>query len=180
MKFIHLGRESLDRDKFVPVINRELFIKPYGGLWASPYYEDSKYVSEWEHFCTIDFTSKNIDGGVIFELLPTTRIYTIDSYEDLKAMVEKYPKISELEVGFLKNTIDFEKASKDYDVIYLTTKGEQETRHTMDYSLYGWDVESILIMNFDVIKVIGTYPTKEEANNEKGCISSILSIRDKR
>ena len=47
--------------------------------------------------------------------------------------------------------IDFEKMLSDgIDAIYLTEKGEQETRFESP-GLYGWDCECVLVMNPDCI-----------------------------
>ena len=46
---------------------------------------------------------------------------------------------------------DFEKMVKmGYDAIYLTDKGQMETRFTMP-DLYGWDCECVLVMNPDCV-----------------------------
>lgn len=52
------------------------------------------------------------------------------------------------------NLIDYEKISKDYDAIELTSRGEIETRFipsTLE-SLYGWDVPTLLVLNLNAVK----------------------------
>lgn len=77
---------------------------------------------------------------------PNARIYTIDSYGDLERLAKQYKyNLS------ISQYLDFEALSKDYDAIELTDNGQIETRFSEPYNLYGWDIASILILNFDVI-----------------------------
>ena len=50
---------------------------------------------------------------------------------------------------------DFEKVALEFDAIHLTTRGMMETRFTPFETpdLYGWDCESVLVLNRDVIVV---------------------------
>ena len=48
--------------------------------------------------------------------------------------------------------IDFKEASKTWDAIFLTEKGQRETRFTHPKNLYGWDCESVLILNSNIIQ----------------------------
>ena len=74
---------------------------------------------------------------------------TIDNITDVK---NNFIFIDNSEYDFFN--IDFEKMSKKFDAIYLTEQGEYKTRFIDRYSLYGWDCESILIMNKNIIKQI--------------------------
>lgn len=89
-----------------------------------------------------------MDLGVVFNLKDNTRIYTINTYKDLEWLMERYKDNNSFS---FKPTLDFERISKDYDVIELTEAGQWETRFSHPFNLYGWDVESILVLNFDVI-----------------------------
>lgn len=77
------------------------------------------------------------------------KIFVIDGYKDLLLLLEKYELKNEMS-NFL-TSLDFESIAKDYDAIKLTESGERETRFSVP-SLYGWDIESMLIMNYDIIK----------------------------
>lgn len=141
MKLIHYGETKYDPDRVKPIRNQ--WIKPKGGLWTSPI--DSNY--GWIDFC--DF--RPIDKDEYFEVILTDncRILKIDSFEDfivLPFMDDKY--------------LDFEEISKEYDVIWLTEKGESETRCEYPKSLYGWDCESVLILNPSVIIPVEREQTK--------------------
>ena len=48
--------------------------------------------------------------------------------------------------------LDFENIARSYDVLHLTARGEASTRFIFqEYSLCGWDVESSLTFNLNVI-----------------------------
>jgi hypothetical protein len=50
--------------------------------------------------------------------------------------------------------MDFEALAKEYDAIWLTEKGMWDTRDSApgQPTTYGWDCETIYVMNPDVIK----------------------------
>ena len=146
-QWLTMGIENIDKDKWIEVSNNS-FNKPYGGLWACEYKPNNEFKSDWLEWCDNEMPNWTKNYGVVFELKDDTIIYTINTYEDLEKLYNKYPKESNL-LGFSK-LIDFEKASKDYDVIFLTNEGQWATRFG-DINLYGWDIECILIMNFDYI-----------------------------
>lgn len=145
-EYITFGQTKLIEELWDQPSNHK-FNKPDGGLWASKYTPDNRYVSSWQKFCiTKDFRTEKMNNGVVFNLINSARVYTIDTYNDLEWLMKKY------EDNFSPyHTLDFEKLSIDYDVIELTDNGQWETRLSTPLNLYGWDVECILILNFDVI-----------------------------
>lgn len=145
--FISLGKDKLIKEAFNPPKNI-YFCKPRGGIWACRYTPEEEYVCEWQQWC-IGKILGNWNIGVVFNLKPEARICTIDSYDDLERLMEKY-RFKDVPFDFLK-FLDFEKMAEDYDVIELTSKGQIETRYSFPCSLNGWDVASVLILNFDVI-----------------------------
>ena len=51
--------------------------------------------------------------------------------------------------------VDFERMLVDgVDAIFLTEHGQWETRWSNPRHLYGWDVESLLVMNPDIVHVV--------------------------
>lgn len=57
---------------------------------------------------------------------------------------------------FMGFVLNFELLSQDYDMIHLTANGERVTRNCdVDYPvcLYGWDCESVLILNQKIISL---------------------------
>jgi len=117
-------------------------IKPVGGLWCSPL--DSKY--GWRDWCQgrSDFEH---DQCVIFDV-DMSNFVVIDSAEDMKT---RLPWI--LFADGHSMAIDFEKmVHEGVDGIHLTENGLVETEFTYPESLYGWDCETILILNDRCIK----------------------------
>ena len=142
MKCITYGLgNKLDKLKILPVENSWEYIinKPKkGGLWASPI----GCTYGWKEWCEEqDFRLSALEESITFEF--TGKILTID---DL-ATLESLPFIN-IEVGsYSRPNLDFEVIAKEYDAIYLTEKGEQETRLTSPFTLYGWDCECLLVLN---------------------------------
>lgn len=151
--FITLGKTVLTQKSFKAPKNS--FVKPDGGIWACRYTPDEEFVSEWQRWCKFAQFPGNWNQGVVFNLKPNARIYTIDSYEDLERLAKQYKYKRNLSisgmVGICFQYLDFEALAKVYDAIELTGRGQSETRFSEPYNLYGWDVASILILNFDAI-----------------------------
>jgi len=124
--------------KFEQIKNK--FIKPEGGLWASPV--NVSY--GWINWC------KDNDFGDLssnFEFVFIGNIFKIDSVRHAALM--PWVKLLDTSIKYP----DFEKmVSLGCDAIYLTAKGEAETRFS-NPSLYGWDCESVLVMNPKCINI---------------------------
>lgn len=158
-KFLTVGINDIKEQLFQPIKNIEYSNKPSGGLWSSPYNEDSEYKSDWLRFCIQeDFSTDKINHGVLFTLKKDSRICVINSMEDLEKIYQLYKGNGIEESLFLQKTLNFEKLASDYDAIYLTDEGQWETRFPRDgmlgkgINLYGWDVETLLVLNFYCIK----------------------------
>jgi hypothetical protein len=155
--------QPLNKDFFLPVQNKILAVnKPIGGLWSSTYTPDGEYRSEWEEFNAIE-TEWDMKPSInIFNFKPNTRIFQVDSLEDLielynpkyesaNMLPEEYRKFN---LKYIPENLNFERLSEFFDVLYLTQKGQYDTRLTFKYNLYGWDMECCLIMNYDCIKTM--------------------------
>lgn len=150
-KYIHYGTAEFLKEVFEPIKNRPSFCKPTGGLWASPI--DSEY--GWRDWCKDEQYMDCDDlNSFTFELQDNAKVYVIDSLKDLLLVPHKVNDDSAF--GSVQ-VIDFEKMAMEYDAIFLTCNGQWKTRYSkfegyiMD--LYGWDCESILVMNPGVVKV---------------------------
>lgn len=157
-EYITTGISNFEIARFVSPINRPCFNKPYGGLWGchyDPQYDISgQCASSWINWCNDEnFNTETLDKGIIYSLKEEARIYTIDTYSDLEAIINKYPyRDKTLNIdGLFSPTIDFKAIQQEYDVIELTDAGQWATRLSHPYSLYGWDVSCSLILNPDVI-----------------------------
>ena len=136
MKLIHYGSSYFDPEKFISVKNRDLMTKPTGGLWASPV--DAAW--RWKQWCETErFELDSLSTHFIFEITDS-HILKISSESDM------HQNLLWIQSSF-SWTVDFERLSNKYDAIFLTEKGEQETRLTFPKSLYGWDCECVLVLN---------------------------------
>ena len=157
-EFVVYGISKFSKKKFKEIKNRKFFNKPRGGLWASPLVSSRS----WREWCLDeDFNVSEINKFCKFKLKKESRIYTINTDIDLTHC----PRIirKELIPGYIKGYIDFEGLKKEgYDGIYLTAFGVCQTASfvylgEMNMDLYGWDVESLLLFNYDCI-----VPVKEK------------------
>jgi hypothetical protein len=154
MRYVNYGNGVYDLDKWREVKNYEGsigWIKPgTGGLWSSPV--DSKW--GWKDWCEAeDYDTDLLDEPYFeFSLKEDSNIYVINSVHDLKFF--KYCNLSD---HYRRCVIDFERAAREYDAIFLTMQGEQETRYSDPYSLYGWDCETLLVLNKDSMIDIKNY-----------------------
>ena len=134
IKCIKYGSNSFDIKKFEPVQNYN-WIKPIGGLWASPY--NSNW--GWKQWCEDqEFEIDRLSNS--FKFTFKGKAFVINGIKDSAKLPWKLMEsfsLRDKSASFLfSHMIDFELLSKKYDGIFLTAKGERETRHTDKYSLY--------------------------------------------
>ena len=117
--------------------------KPMGGLWAS----DLDAVRGWKDWCDDnEFRECEKDNSFKFMFTIDAKILTINSSNDL----ENLPK-GEDKYGMSSWVIlNFEKIYQEYDAIEVNISSDG----MLYYRLYGWDCDSILVMNPDVIQEI--------------------------
>ena len=139
MELISYGLgDKFEKEKFIPIRNAD-FLKPKGGLWASPV--DSEY--GWCDWCKEEDFG-NLETNFQFEF--DGNILVIDSLPDLK-------EILWLDYKSYFPLPDFETIlAIGYDGIFLTEKGQRDTRFSKP-SLYEWDCECVLIMNCNKINL---------------------------
>ena len=119
--------------------------KPKGGLWTSPI--SSSF--GWKQWCEAeDFRECTGLNSFNLKFKRDSSVLIIDSYEDLS----KLPHI-DIESRSNDKCLDFELLNNTFDAIWLTENGLYETNNLWSggFNLYGWDCESILIMNKDSI-----------------------------
>lgn len=143
--YIHYGH-----DKFRvpdPIKNIRFFTKPKGGLWASRKDDEDG----WKNWCEREeFHLDLLDRSFEFTLKDSANVLVLNDREQLDYLpglnydgyfYNKYEWTSEC-------YLDFEKLSKEYDAIELANI------NYFYWALYGWDCNSILIMNPDIVEVI--------------------------
>lgn len=139
--YIHYGHATFDPSLFKPIQNEQCWVKPRGGLWASSI--DAKL--GWKDWCEREEFRECIEENSFRFTLPEANIFVIDSVEKLKGL----PTISDPIWEPIGTLIDFEKCIElGYDAIELSLS----TDRRLYWQLYGWDCDSILVMNPDKIK----------------------------
>lgn len=151
MKYIHYGSKRFDISRFHYVKNEPYFCKPVPGtgFWASPV----NAAFGWIDWCDgEDFKHYAPDDFFTFSLTDTANVFHIRSADD----IDKLPRQDN---DFSMVCIDFEKVCQNgIDAIELhlsddPSKGDYS--RSLYYMLYGWDCDSILIMNPDIINPCG-------------------------
>lgn len=114
--------------------------KPRGGLWAS----DIKAKYGWKDWNKSEnFTECSKENSFIFTLSDDANILHINSIKDLDSL----PKIKS-KFGLTSWVVlDFEKLAEIYDAIEVNISSD----YNLYYKLYGWDCDSIIIMNPDIV-----------------------------
>lgn len=135
LRLRHYGNAHYNNKLFEPISDVPFRNKPLGGLWTSPV--DSEY--GWKHWCEDeDFR----DCEEYFDLEFNGTVLEINSVEDMDLL----PWIESDGMHF----VSFQALCAlgfSYDAIHLTVKGQEETRYTHPKSLYGWDCETVLVLN---------------------------------
>lgn len=145
-KYIHYGDTEFKLDKFNPITNCVCFSKPEGGLWASPCESDNN----WYEWCLYNnFRIERLADSFIFTIKDNAQILSIKSRDDLVRLKQnglcldfssRYPSARN------EFYLDFEKLLKlgcDAIEVYI--------RDTIYMDLYGWDCDSLLVLNPDCI-----------------------------
>lgn len=155
-EYIHYGHKEFNINKFNQVKNQDeiLWSKPRcGGLWASAI--DAQ--RGWKQWCEYnEFRDCNENNSFRFTLAENANVVHIYSIKDLQKLPQK---LKPLNYRSLINRyfIDFENAlNSGIDAIELHLSEENEDDYdsymeSLYYVLYGWDCDSILIMNPDII-----------------------------
>jgi len=163
-QWLCMGKTQILNNMFEPIQNRpDGVLKPYGGLWVSPYVRNGKYKSHWHEWCEQN-EFKTCTEGTIIKLQDNLNVYIINSQIDLMKLIEEvgeYNPFPDIGFDFMWKTVDFEEAAKKYDLIYLTRQGLNCTRlpfRNHKFNLYTWDVSCAILFDFKCIK--GQSPTK--------------------
>jgi hypothetical protein len=135
-------------EQFDPVTNgeRRFHPKPKGGMWLCPATSDYR----WKRWCIENQYNDDVYRQEwTLKVKEGTRFLVIDTHSDLVELLAEYGTETVLERTYFLSewSIDFEKIATDYDGIWLTERGQWETRLT-EPNLYGWDLESILVFRW--------------------------------
>lgn len=142
--FIHYGHNKFS-DYLWEEVRNVKFCKPYGGLWAS----DINAKFGWKDWNKEEQYMKcDENNSFKFKLKSKSKIYSVNSLEDLN----KLPLDTTIspEIHKISYCLDFEKIKQIYDAIEVNISNDNR----LYWRLYGWDCDSILILNKKCIEVI--------------------------
>ena len=146
--YIHYGSDHYDESLFCKIINREYTNKPFGGLWSSPVESDIT----WKEWCDAEsFRECDEKNSFKFRLKPEAKILTLENKDDLSNL----PRVK-LDLSYITMNIDidFEALSEEYDAIMVYVHRGKDYFDNLYHELYGWDCDTLLVMNKEVIEVI--------------------------
>lgn len=160
-RYVFYGDDPLDKNKMQPITNRPLASKPDGGLWASPV--DTQY--GWADWCwREDFRDTSAQHKTVFSIENATVLkWTCAEDVACSPMQDVPPEIINNFAGF--TAPDFEKISERYDAIEVKID-------RLHHTLYGWDCDTLLVLNPEVIRVGGVSALNVIVEGEKGKCSS--------
>lgn len=151
--YIHYGHEAFNPDDFVEISNGG-WIKPKtGGLWASPVNAERG----WKEWCEDEcFRECTEDNSFKFTMRDSSRIFYIDSKEALEAFAKRYASSKHDWMHcFMVTNVDFEQMIRDgWDALEISLSDYWELYH----ALYGWDCDSIVVLNKDAVLVKEVVP----------------------
>ena len=152
--YIHYGSGSFDIKQFAPIKDRFGFTKPFGGLWASPIHSQNS----WSNWCVDnEFNLDALSTYFTFKLKPETNLISINSTKDLRDLWMRGYVTIDGTCSHSLYLIKFEKLLEDgFDAI------EVQLNDSLYLDLYGWDCDSILILNPDCMDIISEQDNKEE------------------
>ena len=140
--YIHYGHKKFDKEIFTKIRNKYGWVKPIGGLWAS----DVNAEFGWKDWCKEnEFRECTEENSFQFKLKQNARVLVIDNVKRLNNLPKtKIP----FELSWVN--LDFEKIMKEYDAIEVLLSKDWQ----LYWDLYGWDCDSLLVLNPNCIEVI--------------------------
>lgn len=144
MNLVHYGSDKYEPEKFSK-ISDHYFVKPQGGLWTSPV--KSKF--GWKEWCLAeDFRVASLLKK--FSMRFCGNVFVINCMSDLNDLTwQLFPSSAYLSYPLWEPLV-----KQGVDAVHLTLSGERTTRFgDVSKSLYGWDCETVLIMNSKCINV---------------------------
>ena len=140
--YIHYGHTKFDKSMFTKIKNVDCSTKPKGGLWAS----DVEAEHGWKDWCEAEeFRDCKEENSFLFVLSDNAKVLYIESVNDLESLPKGKDKFG---LNFSSwYLLDFEKLAETYDAVEVSISSDFD----LYYKLYGWDCDSIVIMNPDVV-----------------------------
>ena len=147
--YIHYGANKFDEKKFAPIKNEPGFSKPRGGLWCSRV--DAEY--GWIDWCQDEgYRISRLNKCFKFHIKENANIVRINNMNDIHNLCDG---VETQKLFGKKFAIDFESmANRGVDAIELCTVGCIGVDIEYWDTVYGWDCQSMVIFNPDIIEVI--------------------------
>lgn len=152
-RYIHYGSEHFDKDRFVAIKNsKHMCIKPSPdtGMWGSPI-ESRNGWYQWS--VGNDFRTYKLNTSFEFVLKPGSNVLCIFNDDDLERIKKSDLLNDRVADSWLQKEttcIDFEKClERGIDAIEVHVNSEM-----IYFELYGWDCDSILILNPDCVEEV--------------------------
>lgn len=146
VEYIHYGHKGFSKELFQPIKNREMFSKPTGGFWASRV----NALYGWKDWCRDNDFGDCREGNCFrFSISKNANILTINSVDDLKGLPKAKQPVP-VESSLWDNCLDFEQLLLNgIDAVEVNISSGRQ----LYMAMYGWDCDSILIMNPDIVCV---------------------------
>ena len=151
--YVHYGctAEEFTVNQIQEIKNFPPFAKPMGGFWASPV----QAPFGWVDFCRkVDYApSFGMQKKFCFSLSPEAQIFRVTAREDFE-LLPKMETATDSPVGKI-SMIDFEECVRcgiDAIEYCYSVHSDEMLSDEMDRNMPGWDCDSILIMNPQVIQ----------------------------
>lgn len=153
-KFCFVGGSYYDRKYFeeTKCSDEFDFLKPIGGLWLCPYH-NNKNPSAWIDFIKNNDMERDITHITIFELKENSNVLVLD---DPYTFEEEYGRFIDYREGRLaRSNIKFNEIKNEYDAFFIdgsiVTSVSGSYCASLPVRLYGWDVETLYVMNPDIL-----------------------------
>lgn len=139
IEYIHYGSTVFLPGAVAPIRNTKMMPKPQGGLWGTR--ADSEF--GWKEWCEEQgFRQCHEAQAFRFTLRPDARVLLITDADNLVDL----PHV-EGPLTTRWDCLDFEKLATEYDAIEVLITED----FRLNQRLYGWDCDSILIINPEVV-----------------------------
>lgn len=159
----HYGSPRFLKYKQAPVSGTRMMKPLGGGLWASPVDSDRT----WHQWCIDEhWNEDSLQEYFDFQLTNNAKIFVINSADDFFKFLYMFPSdriLEEYEKIIYKPFVtadkrevvcypDYLKVSQMYDGVEVNISRDYD----LYYRMYGWDVDSIVVWNYDVIEELKT------------------------
>lgn len=143
--YLHYGTDIFRPELFKSIKNRENFNKPANGFWGTPI--NGGYT--WRDYCQdeLPYLCYLLNKVCLFRLKPGAKMIRIEKKEDVEE-IKHYQKEGIYSTSY---PLDYEQLAKEYDAI------EWWKNDFTHWQFYGWDIDSIVVLNASAIEpIIGT------------------------